>query len=83
MGELAQLDIEALLSGVPDETRTQLHEALIEDLRVNLPQVRQALRHMPVAVRQIAEQASTGNVRIDLESPEVKRIRSELAGQRE
>ncbi len=58
-------------------------KALIEDLRVNLPQVRQALRHMPVAVRQIAEQASTGNVRIDLESPEVKRIRSELAGQRE
>ncbi|MEM1174052.1 MAG: ubiquinone biosynthesis regulatory protein kinase UbiB [Pseudomonadota bacterium] len=56
--------------------------AIVDDLRVNLPQIRQALRHLPVAARQIAEQAATGDLKLDVESPAIKDIRSELAGQR-
>ncbi len=56
--------------------------AIVDDLRVNLPQIRQALRHFPVAARQIAEQAATGDLKLDVESPAIKDIRSELAGQR-
>ena len=57
-------------------------KAIIEDLKVNLPQVRQALRHFPTAARQIAEQAASGDIRLDIESPAIKDIRNELASQR-
>ena len=56
--------------------------AMFDDLRENLPQIRQALRHLPVAIRQLAEQASTGSIKLDMESPEIRQIRAELAGQR-
>ena len=56
--------------------------AMLDDLRENLPQIRQALRHLPVAIRQLAEQASTGSIKLDMESPEIRQIRAELAGQR-
>ncbi len=57
-------------------------KAIIEDLKVNLPQVRQALRHFPTAARQIAEQAASGDLKLDVESPAIQDIRNELASQR-
>jgi len=56
--------------------------AMLDDLRENLPQIRQALRHLPVAIRQLAEQASSGSIKLDMESPEMQQIRAELADQR-
>jgi len=56
--------------------------ALIDDLRENLPQVRQALRELPSAIRELSDRASSGNLSVELESEEIHRIREELAGQR-
>lgn len=56
--------------------------AMLDDLRENLPQIRQALRHLPVAIRQLAEQASSGSIKLDMESLEIQQIRAELADQR-
>jgi len=56
--------------------------AVLEDLKVNLPQIRQGLRLLPVAVRQIAEQASDGKLALNLESPEMHELRRELERQR-
>lgn len=56
--------------------------ALASDLRESLPQVRQAFRQLPAAVRQLSEQASTGHIRLDMQSVEMQEIRKELASQR-
>ncbi|MEM6512532.1 MAG: ubiquinone biosynthesis regulatory protein kinase UbiB [Pseudomonadota bacterium] len=56
--------------------------AIVDDLRVNLPQIRQAMRHFPVAVRHIAEQAATGDLSLDVQSPAIHDIQTELASQR-
>ena len=56
--------------------------AMVDDLRENLPQVRQALRQIPAAVRLLSEQASHGHIKLDMQSPEMHEIRSELQGQR-
>ena len=56
--------------------------AMLDDLRLNLPQIRQSLRQLPMAIRQLAEQASSGSIKLDMESPELRQIRAELAGQR-
>ena len=56
--------------------------AMIDDLRENLPQVRQALRELPSAIRELSDRASSGNLSVELESEEIHRIREELAGQR-
>ncbi len=56
--------------------------ALASDLRENLPQVRQAFRQLPAAIRQLSEQASTGHIRLDMQSAEMQEIRKELASQR-
>ena len=56
--------------------------AMIDDLRENLPQMRQALRELPSAIRELSDRASSGNLSVDLESEEILRIREELAGQR-
>ena len=56
--------------------------AMLDDFRENLPQIRQALRHLPVAIRQLAEQASSGSIKLDMESSEIQQIRAELADQR-
>jgi ubiquinone biosynthesis protein len=57
--------------------------AMFDDLRENLPQVRQALRELPSAIRELSDRASSGNLSVDLESEEILRIREELAGQRQ
>ncbi|MDJ0758273.1 MAG: ubiquinone biosynthesis regulatory protein kinase UbiB [Woeseiaceae bacterium] len=57
--------------------------ALASDLRANLPQIRQALRHLPTAVRQLSEQASAGNIHLDMSSQEMQKLRMELAAQQQ
>jgi len=56
--------------------------ALAADLRENLPQVRQALRVLPAAVRQLSDQASSGHFRLDNSSTEIEALRRELERQR-
>lgn len=56
--------------------------AMLDDLRLNLPQIRQSLRQLPMVIRQLADQASSGSIKLDMESPELRQIRAELAGQR-
>ena len=57
--------------------------ALASDLRANLPQIRQGLRYLPTAVRQLSEQASAGHIHLDMSSPEMQKIRDELAAQQQ
>jgi uncharacterized membrane protein YjjP (DUF1212 family) len=56
--------------------------AMIDDLRENLPQFRQALRELPGAIRELSDRASSGDLALDLKSVEVERIREELESQR-
>ena len=56
--------------------------AIAADIRENLPQVRQALRQLPTAIRQLSEQASTGHIRLEMQSAEMQQIRAELESQR-
>ncbi len=56
--------------------------AMIDDLRENLPQLRQALRELPGVIRELSERATAGDLSLDLRSDEIERIRRELEGQR-
>ena len=55
--------------------------ALLNDLRQNLPQLRDALQELPVILRHLGEQASEGRIKLNLQSPELKEIRQQLATQ--
>ena len=55
--------------------------AMIHDLRQNLPQLRDALRELPGVVQHLAEQIKTGDLKLKMDSPELKQIRSELKAQ--
>jgi ubiquinone biosynthesis protein len=57
--------------------------AMIDDLRENLPQLRQALRELPGVIRELSERATAGDLTLDLRSAEIERIRRELEGQRQ
>jgi len=56
--------------------------ALLKDVRENLPQLRDAMRELPVILRQLGEQASDGKIRFDMQSPELGEIQSQLGQQR-
>jgi ubiquinone biosynthesis protein len=56
--------------------------AVIDDIRENLPQFRQALRELPAAIRELSDRASAGNLAFELRSDEIERIRRELEDQR-
>ncbi len=56
--------------------------AVIQDIRDNLPQLREALRELPGVIHHLAEQASTGRIRVRMDSRELARIESELQDQR-
>jgi ubiquinone biosynthesis protein len=56
--------------------------AMIDDLRENLPQLRQALRELPGVIRELSDRAASGDLALDLRSAEIERIRRELEGQR-
>jgi ubiquinone biosynthesis protein len=57
--------------------------AMIDDLRENLPQLRQSLRELPGVIRELSERATAGDLTLDLRSAEIERIRRELEGQRQ
>ena len=52
--------------------------AVIDDIRENLPQFRQALRELPSAIRELSDRAASGNLTFDLHSEELEKIRREL-----
>ena len=56
--------------------------ALLKDVRDNLPQLRDALRELPAAIQSLSEQAANGKIHLNLKSPELEHIRSQLAEQR-
>ena len=56
--------------------------ALLKDVRENLPQLRDAMRELPVILRQLGEQASDGKIRLDMQSPEPGKIQEQLSEQR-
>ena len=56
--------------------------AVIDDLRENLPHVRQAMRELPAAIRELSDRAASGNLTFDLHSEEIERMRRELEDQR-
>jgi ubiquinone biosynthesis protein len=56
--------------------------AVIQDLRDNLPQLREALRELPGVIHHLAEQASSGQIRVTTESRELRDLRRDLKGQR-
>ncbi len=57
--------------------------ALLQDVRDNLPQLRDAMRELPAILRQLGEQASDGKIRFDVQSPELGKIRRQLGEQRQ
>lgn len=57
--------------------------ALLQDVRENLPQLRDALRELPAILRQLGEQASDGKIRFDMQSPELGKIQRQLNEQRQ
>jgi ferric-dicitrate binding protein FerR (iron transport regulator) len=56
--------------------------ALLQDVRENLPQLRDAMRELPAILRQLGEQASDGRIRFDMQSPELGEIQKQLDEQR-
>ncbi len=56
--------------------------ALLQDVRENLPQLRDAMRELPAILRQLGEQASDGRIRFDMQSPELGEIQKQLGEQR-
>ena len=56
--------------------------ALVNDVRDNLPQLRDALRALPGIVQHLGEQVSSGRVNFNLQSPELREIQEQMAEQR-
>ena len=52
--------------------------AMIEDLRENLPHLREALRELPGAIRHLAELATSGDFNIKVQAEEIQELRDEL-----
>jgi ubiquinone biosynthesis protein len=55
--------------------------AMLDRLREDLPQVRDALRDLPGVIRSLSEQISRGDLKLNLQSPELKQIRDQLRKQ--
>jgi ubiquinone biosynthesis protein len=55
--------------------------AVLESLRENLPQLRDALRDLPGVIRLLSEQASQGKLRLNVESGELRHLRQSLQSQ--
>ena len=55
--------------------------AVIDSLRTNLPQLREALRELPVVLRNLSEQAASGRLNVSVRSNELDAIRDELRGE--
>ena len=55
--------------------------AMIDDIRENLPQLREALRELPVVIKHLADQAAEGNLRARTQVPELKGLRDQIRRQ--
>jgi len=55
--------------------------ALIDDIRQNLPQLRDALRELPMAIKHLADQAAEGNFHARTQVPELKELRDQIRRQ--
>ena len=55
--------------------------AVVESLRDNLPQLRDALRELPVVINNLSEQIKDGNLKLTVQSPELDEIKQQLAAQ--
>ena len=56
--------------------------AMINDIRTNLPQLREALRDLPSVIHNLSSQAASGQVQVRMDSPEMRAVRRELIHQR-
>lgn len=56
--------------------------AVLQGVRENLPQLREALRELPGAVRLLSEQAAKGRLRFEVRAPDFERIDRELRSAR-
>ncbi len=52
--------------------------AVLSSLRENLPQLRDAMRELPVVIKHLADQASQGDIRVRMDAPELKKLREQL-----
>jgi ubiquinone biosynthesis protein len=57
-------------------------KAFVAELRENLPHIREALRELPGAMRQLAEIASSGDVTAKIQAEELHQLREEIGRQR-
>ena len=55
--------------------------AMLKNIREDLPQIREALRELPGVVLYLSEQISRGDLKLNLQSPELKEIRDQLRKQ--
>jgi len=55
--------------------------AVVESLRDNLPQLRDALRQFPGVIHSLSEQAQQGNFKVSLDAPELQAIEAQLRSQ--
>ncbi len=58
-------------------------KAIVNDLKGNLPNIRQAMRYLPSALRQLSEQAANEGAVVDIESRQLAKLREELGAQRQ
>jgi ubiquinone biosynthesis protein len=56
-------------------------KAMVEGLRENLPQLREALRELPGVIHSLSEQARQGNLNVQMDAPELLAIREQLQRQ--
>ena len=55
--------------------------AMIDEIRDQLPELRETLRELPHWLRAIAEQSASGDLRVRFESPELRELRDSMARQ--
>lgn len=55
--------------------------AMLNDLRENLPQLRDAMRELPAIIQHLGEQAADGKIQFNLQSPELQQIQKQLLEQ--
>jgi ubiquinone biosynthesis protein len=58
-------------------------KAAFEQLREDLPQIRDALRELPGVVKYLSQQIADDNLQLNLHAPELDNIRDQLQAQRQ
>lgn len=57
--------------------------AMLESIRANMPQLREALRELPVVLRNLSDQAADGSLSMKVKSTELDEIRRQLQDQQQ